>query len=179
MRYVIALLLLTACAEPHQGHNFHVQGITNYARSIDHTADFDTLDEWNGVLRRSPVIEGKGKPTLAMIKAVNDKINSKPYLANKGWLTLEEFNKADGVDCKSSAITKYYLLRHVGFKADQLNLWSGDYDGHSHMILVAKLGDKQYVLDIGAESNLPEAGDYFYKHFQPGYRFNENGWDVN
>lgn len=79
-------------------------------------------------------------------------------------------------DCKERAICKYFTFRKHGYKPSQLNLWSGDYDNHSHMILVVQRKDGQYVYD--ADNSITPAKDYFYKHFQPSYRFNEIGWDI-
>lgn len=160
-------------------HPITLSHVDNFARDIEKSDDFKALKQWNEVLRKQPIIEGKGKPTYAMLKAINDKVNEKPYEITKEWQTPAEFAKATSGDCKGYSIAKYYMLRRIGFKASQLNLWAGDYDGHSHMLLVASLDDKQYVLDIGFGNDLPEAKDYFFRHFQPAYRFNELGWDVN
>lgn len=178
MKILISLLFLIACTPIHQGHSIHIDNVHNFAREIYDTGRPIDMN-WINVLKRQHVESGNGKPALRAIQAINVNCNNKPYKNNPAWPTPKEFAIANNGDCKGFAICKYYALRRAGFKADQLNLWSGDYDGHSHMILVAELDNKEYVLDIGAESGLPLAKDYFYKHFQPSYRFNENGWDVN
>lgn len=156
-----------------------MQNVQNFAREIDDTSGQIVEPKWAQVLQRQHVVSGKGNPDYGDIMVVNALCNSKPYKTDPTWPTPEEFARAATGDCKGFAICKYYALRRVGFRPEQLNLWSGDYDGHSHMILVVSLNGKQYVMDSGAEVNLPEAKDYFYKHFQPAYRFNEKGWDVN
>lgn len=176
MKRLIPLLFLMACA--HQSHPLYVH-TSNYVKDIQYTSDFKVLKDWNEILQRQHIQSGNSKPTFEAIKTINSNCNNKPYRKNPIWPTEKEFLFAKNGDCKGFAICKYYALRRAGFKAEQLNLWSGDYNGHSHMILVAELDNIQYVLDIGSESNLPLAKDYFYKNFQPAYRFNENGWDVN
>jgi len=176
MKILIPLLFLIACA-PH-GHPIHIKNVQNFAREINDTSK--PLDmNWINVMKRQPVVSGKDKPTLEALRAINDKCNNRAYKENPEWPTPKEFALADNSDCKGFSICKYYALRKVGFKPQQLNLWSGDYKGRAHMILVAEVDNQEYVLDIGAESSLPLAKDYFYKNFKPSYRFNENGWDVN
>jgi len=175
---LLPLLFLIACAPVHKGHPIYIY-TANFARDIEHTSDFATLKDWNNVLKRQRVGSGNGKPTYEAIKEINTNCNGKPYTKTPVWPTANEFSWAKSGDCKGFAICKYYALRRAGFKASQLNLWSGDYKGRSHLVLVVEFESEEYVLDIGSESNLPLAKDYFYKNFSPAYRFNENGWDVN
>lgn len=174
---IMLLILVNGCAQ-HHCHPFHIQNVTNFARKIDDQSGQIIEKEWTNVLKRQPITTGKTKPTYAAIIMAQENCNKKAFKRVPEWPTSNEFAAAAAGDCKGFAICKYYALRKAGFSASQLNLWSGDYDGVPHLILVARLNDKQYVLDI-MEPNLPEAKDYFYKHFQPAYRFNENGWDVN
>lgn len=176
MKYFL-LLLLTACAQ--YGHPATLKYVNNYAREIESNQDFATLKEWVEVLAKEKITYTPIQPTYADIVRTNNSCNNKQYKLTHTWPTPSEFKAAPSADCKGFTICKYYALRKVGFKPEQLNIWAGDYNGHAHMMLVASLNDKQYVLDIGAEANLPEAKDYFYKHFKPAYRFNEIGWDVN
>lgn len=178
-RYLIAIMILLCSNAEAAGHNIYIPNVSNFARDIDPSTDFAILKDWVAVMQRQPITSSNKKPTYADILRINATCNAKSYKVNPSWPTPKEFEQSSSGDCKGFAICKYYALRKAGFKADQLNLWSGDYDGHSHMILVVSLNDKQYVMDVGAESNLPEAKNYFYKHFLPGFRFNENGWDVN
>lgn len=179
IRYIAILLLIAACGQKPNSHPVYIPFVNNFVRDIEHTGDFKVLREWIEVLQRQPIVSGNGKLTYAALEAVNINCNKKPYKINSKWPTPKEFMDALDGDCKGYAICKYYALRKAGWKASQLNLWSGDYNHRAHMMLVAELNGKQYVLDIGSESDLPEAKDYFYKNFQPAYRFNENGWDVN
>jgi predicted transglutaminase-like cysteine proteinase len=170
-------MLLSACAHP-QDHPVYIKNVSNFVRAIDPTIDFEILQGWVGVMQRQQLVFNPGKPTYETLKTINDNCNKKPYEITPSWPTPKEFAAAEAGDCKGFAICKYYALRAAGFTADQLNFWSGDYDGYAHLILVADLNGQQYVLDI-IDPNLPLAKNYFYKHFEPAYRFNEFGWDVN
>ncbi len=182
MRYLILLLILlpfASQAKPLHGHPFQNMNVSNFAREIDQDSQMIlTKPEWVAVLEGQKIISGKGQLTLDKLRMVNDRVNSKQSFALSPWMTPEQFYSAKEADCKAYATTKYYELRAMGWKPEELNLWSGDYDGRSHLVLVARLGDKTYVLDI-LDQHMPEAKDYFYKHFIPSYRFNELGLDVN
>ena len=169
------LLPLTAYA----GHPTHIERVQNYAREIDKDPQMKVIvPDWVRILQTEKIISGRGKPTLDKLRMVNDRVNSKRLFALSPWMTPTQFYMTAEADCKAYATTKYYELRALGWKPEELNLWSGDYDGKPHLILTARLGDKVYVLDI-MNQHLPEAKDYFYKHFVPSFRFNELGVDVN
>lgn len=168
-----------AADKPANGHPFVNMKVQNFVREIDKSTNLRVIAPgWIDVLQRQPIKIGKGAPSLDKLKAINDRINAKQSFAHAPWLTPTEFYNVKQADCKAYATTKYYELRELGWEAKDLNFWSGDYKGSPHMILVARLGDKQYVLDI-MDQSLPEAKDYFYKHFVPSYRFNEKGLDIN
>ena len=106
---------------------------------------------------------------------------TKDFAVLKDWqATLKNppiAKQCDYGNCRDRAICRYFDMRRKGYKSSQLNLWSGDYDGNSHMILAVESNGREYVIE--ADGREIEAKDYFYKHFQPSYRFNENGWDIN
>lgn len=162
-----------------QDHKVHMKNVNNYARDIKRTEDFATLKEWNEVLGRQPVKAGRGKITWDKVAKINAHCNAKEYKIDPQWYTPKQFAKNLTGDCKGMSICKYYELRTAGAAPAQVNLWSGDYKNNSHMVVTVKIAGESKVLDIGAEDNLPLAKDYFFKNFQPTYRFNENGWDVN
>ncbi len=183
--YLIKILLIIlisansyALDKPIKGHLFHMKQVNNYARQIEKSDDLKIIaPDFVDILKRQKLIIGKGKKSLEILKQVNNEINSKGSFALSPWMTPNEFKIAKYADCKAYATTKYYKLRELGWSEDELNLWSGDYDGTSHLILTARIDDKVYVLDI-MDQNLPEAKDYFYNHFIPSYRFNEKGVDT-
>lgn len=175
--YSILLLLLTSCTHD-QSHPILLSNVSNYVRDIAPTDDFTVLKSWNDVLKKQPVIGSSKQPSYEIMYAINKECNRKDYKKNPVWPTPVEFRQSTTADCKGFVICKYYALRAAGFKPEQLNIWSGSYKGQSHLVLAAKLNN-DYILDIGSESNLPLAKDYFEKKFRPAYRFNETGWDVN
>ena len=177
MKLLTTLLFLSACTIP-DSHKLHMEHVSNFVRPIEKES-LAPLKGWKEVLSRQPVATGANKPTYEVMKQINDDCNKKDYKLTPKWSTPNEFAMSSTSDCKGFAVCKYYALRKAGFNADQLNLWSGDYTHKAHLMLTASINNKQYALDIGAESNLPEAKNYFYKNFQPTYRFNEMGWAVN
>lgn len=179
MKKIILIILLCIASNnafaKHPIQNMYVQ---NFAREIEPSNLKSILPHWVEILKKAPIIYNKELPTLEKLNLVNNRVNSKGSFAFSPWMTPKEFYVAKHADCKGYAVTKYYELRKLGWKPEELNLWEGDYDGHSHITLVARLGEKQYVLDI-MDQSLPEAKYYFYKHFIPAFRFNEYGWDGN
>ncbi len=165
--------------KPNIGHPTHMQWVNNYARIIEPNNDLKLIvPEFSRVLKKQPIIAGKNNKSLNAIKDINDDVNSKNSFALSPWMTPNEFRKAKFADCKGYAVAKYYAARMQGYSADDLNLWSGDYDGHSHLVLTVRINKNEVrVMDI-MDQNLPLAQDYFFKHFVPSYRFNENGVDV-
>lgn len=182
---IISLILCSTVAhaqgvdKPEHGHPTHNMNVSNFARVIDKDNSLNVIEpEWIRIMQLQPIVSSEGIKTLDKIRMVNDKVNSKRSFALSPWLTPKQFYNAREADCKAYATTKYYELRSMGWKPEELNLWSGDYDGRPHLIVTARLNNNVYVLDI-MNQNLPEAKDYFYKHFVPSYRFNEIGLDVN
>lgn len=175
--FVLTLMFLSSCA--HYDERPITENVINFVRHINKTDDFRALHAWNNVLNKQPILSKKGIPSYQAMRKINDECNRKRYKLDPKWPTPNEFETSPTADCKGFAICKYYALRKAGFSADQLNLWSGHYNGIPHMILAVEINNQEYVLDVGSESSLPLASKYFYRNFKPVYRFNENGWDVN
>lgn len=167
-----------ALDKPLYGHPTHMTHVNNYAREIEHSDDMNKIvPGFVDILNKQPIRRSIGLEILSTLDNINNEVNSKNSFALSPWMTPDEFDKAKYADCKAYATTKYYKLRALGWSVDDLNLWSGDYDGNPHIVLTARIHDKVYVLDI-MDQHLPEAKDYFFKHFIPSYRFNEKGVDV-
>ena len=89
------------------------------------------------------------------------------------WRTLEDFLQLGG-DCEDFAIAKYFLLRQVGFAADDLRVaitWDREVNDY-HAVTVVRLDGEVYILDV----------DGGPRRSQTNYRFlfsiNETGiWD--
>lgn len=165
--------------KPIHGHPTHMLHVNNYARVIEPSADLKIIvPGFVNVLKQQPILEGKNHKSLSTIKKINDNVNSKDSYKLSPWMTPKQFDKAKFADCKGYAVTKYYAARAKGYKPEDLNLWSGDYDGHAHLVLTVRINENEVrVMDI-MDRSLPLAQDYFFKHFTPSYRFNENGVDV-
>lgn len=176
----IFAIIISGCSNSSE-HPVHLKNVTNYVRKIEPTKDFAVLKEWHGVLQRQPIKQSVKTTSLSIqvIKQINESCNRKIYNVSPQWPTPKEFGKSLTGDCKGFTICKYYALREHGIPADNINIWSGDYNGTPHLMLVLKNNNKLYVMDAGDESGLPHPKDYFYKDFQPSYRFNEIGWDSN
>ncbi len=104
------------------------------------------------------------QPPRARLAAVNRLVNARPYRSDAEvygrddyWATPAEFLANSG-DCEDFAVFKYFLLRRLGFGADDLRVvfvrettpWV------SHAVLAARLDDGQYVLDNKHDRVLPE-----------------------
>lgn len=183
MKYIfITLILLNGCTyglnKPIHGHLMHMKQVNNYAREIEYSKDLRIIEPgFVNILKQQPIIFGKGIKTIEVLKKVNNEVNSKNKFDFAPHMTPNEFKIAKFADCKAYTTTKYYALRALGWKPEELNIWSGDYNGRAHLMLTARIGDKVYALDI-MDQSLPEAKDYFFKNFIPSYRFNEKGLDI-
>lgn len=182
-KFLIFLCLLFISQPAHsmakpKSHVYYMDHVANHARYIEPNKDmlWAVVPQFAAVMERQPVVSKKWDHDYDDIALTNIRVNHKASFASSPWMTPNEFEKAEFADCKGYAVAKYYKLRSLGFSKDDLNLWSGAYDGQSHLILTARLKDKVYVLDI-MDQSLPEAKDYFFKHFIPAYRFNESGLD--
>jgi predicted transglutaminase-like cysteine proteinase len=92
------------------------------------------------------------------------------------WSTVEEFMRRGG-DCEDYATTKYYLLRRLGFRADQLRVvvtWDRGERGY-HAILAVKLDDDDRVLLLESDNTIRRGSRHRYRFI---YSVNEESiWD--
>ncbi len=92
------------------------------------------------------------------------------------WATVEEFMRRGG-DCEDYATTKYYLLRRLGFRADQLRVvvtWDRGERGY-HAILAVKLDEDAEVLLLESDNRIRRGGRHRYRFI---YSVNEESiWD--
>lgn len=162
-----------------QQHILFDDNVSNFVRHIDQN-DLSKMKGWYNVILTNPLPKTRTykKLTYKIAKHINDVCNAKPYEVSVTWPNFEEFLQNKTADCKGYATCKYYLLRKFDISPDDINLWSGVYNGQSHVTIVVSIDDKEIMLDAGAESNLPEAKDVFHKRFRPSFRFNEIGWDI-
>ena len=92
------------------------------------------------------------------------------------WSTVEEFMRRGG-DCEDFATTKYYLLRRLGFRADQLRVvvtWDRGERGY-HAILAVKLDEVDQVLLLESDNTIRRGSRHRYRFI---YSVNEESiWD--
>jgi len=92
------------------------------------------------------------------------------------WSTVEEFMRRGG-DCEDFATTKYYLLRRLGFRTDQLRVvvtWDRGARGY-HAILAVKLDEADTVLLLESDNTIRRGSRHRYRFI---YSINEESiWD--
>ncbi|MGE0108214.1 MAG: transglutaminase-like cysteine peptidase [Bdellovibrionales bacterium] len=107
------------------------------------------------------------------------------YQKEEYWATPKETEEKGGGDCEDLAIWKYARLRAMGWKADHLLLWSVQVRARSlfHVILVAKIDGKEWLLDAPAAVEDPPAlephlinSEDLLKSLWFLAGFNEEGW---
>lgn len=138
-------------------------------------------DIFTGVWKRS--FQGlRGLSFPVMVKQVNEKMNSRPYITDWNrwqktdyWATPGEFMEAGG-DCEDYTIAKYLALKSLGVP-DSLMRITIVYDLQKrvpHAILLVKTGhDNVLVLD----NQNPVAAKVENIHrYIPIYSINHNGW---
>jgi len=103
--------------------------------------------------------------------------SSEPTRFRSRWSTVGEFFERGG-DCEDYASTKYFLLRELGFPAENLRIvvsWDRHARGYHALLAVRRSSDSVWLLDTD---------NRIYKHRQTTYRFvyavNENAvWDYD
>lgn len=99
------------------------------------------------------------------------------------WTTPREFMSQRGGDCEDYAIAKYFALRFLGFKADQMRVAivrQRDFAGKSlpqlHAVLAVFRANTWFILDNNARPRDNVFPHTQYKGmFEPLYSVNENG----
>ncbi len=182
MKYamIFIILFLVACV-PQQPKLYGSNKTANFARKIDATNRFPIEPQWPNVLRKEPIISGDNDIVYAdlIITQINCNKFNWAHKDEKLYTPIEAQQKGWG-DCKDAALCKYYKLRAIGAKPEQLNLWQGWYGSRyeGHLTLAVRIGERQYILD-NMDNSIIEAKDYMHKKFEPYTRFNEIGWDIN
>ena len=120
----------------------------------------------------------KGKPELEVLKTVNGYFNRWPYKLDRElygvsefWATPQEFMKRSG-DCEDYAISKFFVLRDLGYANDQLRIviLMDRIRRMGHAVLaVYALGD---ILILDSLTDLIFSHKK-YRHYVPQYSMNE------
>jgi predicted transglutaminase-like cysteine proteinase len=117
-------------------------------------------------------------PRRERIKAVNDFFNRWPYKLDREvygvseyWATPKEFMTRSG-DCEDYSIAKYFALRELGFKKEELRvvILMDTIRGIGHAVLAYYTKDEILILDSLSNLILPHSR---YKHYVPQYSMNE------
>lgn len=127
---------------------------------------------------QAAIAQARGLPKRAQINAINSYFNKWPYKldmeiygASEYWATPTEFMAKSG-DCEDYAIAKFYALRELGFRNDELRVVAL-YDrirGIGHAILAVYTGADILVLDNLSGYTLSHKE---FSHYDPQYSVNE------
>ncbi len=101
-------------------------------------------------------------------------LSVEPVKYRSRWATVEEFMRRGG-DCEDYATTKYYLLRRLGFDADQLRIvvtWDRSVGGY-HALLAVRQEGRIRLLD--SDNTIRRGSRHRYRFI---YSLNEKSiWD--
>lgn len=136
---------------------------------------------WRNLMQKIPAMSSL-QQLRAISGFVNVQLNGKPdqisYGLGEYWASPGEFIKNHGGDCEDFAITKYFALRAIGFKAEDLRLLVVEVPSrHSwHALLAASIEGRIYIVDNNFRPKdlaLPHERliGFFILHFA----FNEQG----
>lgn len=124
----------------------------------------------------------RDKAPLQQLIEINSWGNAHPYIEdniNWGmedyWETPREFIDISG-DCEDYAISKYYLLRAVGFSPEDLRiiiLEDLNLGGIIHAVLGVYINDVLYILDNQSTEVTAALSIY---HYRPIFGINEQAW---
>ncbi|MFQ6017987.1 MAG: transglutaminase-like cysteine peptidase [Kiloniellaceae bacterium] len=113
------------------------------------------------------------------LKAVNDFFNRWPYKQDRElyglseyWATPREFMTRSG-DCEDYSIAKYFALRKLGFRTDEMRIviLMDRIRGIGHAVLAIYVENDILILDSLSSLILSHAR---YKHYIPQYSMNES-----
>ena len=132
-----------------------------------------TLRHWRRIITTAAAL-----PRGQRVKAVNDFFNRWPYKQDREiygvseyWATPNEFMARSG-DCEDYSIAKYFALRKLGFKKEEMRvvILMDKIRGIGHAVLALYTEDEILVLDSLSNLILPHSR---YKHYVPQYSMNE------
>jgi predicted transglutaminase-like cysteine proteinase len=133
-------------------------------------------DEWLNVITSL-----KNKPAKVQMDVINRHLNQYAYITDMVnwqqddyWATIKQFFSKDG-DCEDYAIAKYFSLKELGFRADQLRIVivQDNNLNIAHAVLAVYLDNKIWILDNQTSHVI---NDDKIVHYQPLYSINEKAW---
>ncbi|SHN60755.1 transglutaminase-like cysteine peptidase [Desulfovibrio litoralis] len=138
-------------------------------------------ENWLYILKKSPQMDKK-----TILRTINGFFNrqkrgndNKLFQQDEHWSTPTEFSTIGG-DCEDFAIAKYYALRAVNFKPQELRIVIVEMFNHPvrHAFLVARVDNINFVLDNNTKpANLIIPDTQLKNKYKPLWSFNEqNAW---
>jgi len=111
---------------------------------------------------------------IEQLDNINERINEIKYTLDKHdvWHTPAEFVSAGSGDCEDYAISKFFLLRYLGYRDEALRLVCVRYSYTYHMILVVYLGPDIIIMDN--RTDLKREDEVL--NYVPIYSLNEENW---
>ena len=115
-----------------------------------------------GLMLKKAALMAQSKPTMDALSLINSSVNGliryRPDAADK-WSTPVETAKSGSGDCEDYAIAKMWLLRSIGYRADQLQLvvLRDTRTKAVHAVLAVHTGGTSYILDNMSSRVLPDS----------------------
>lgn len=122
-----------------------------------------------GLLLKKAALLAEAKPAMDGLLLINSSVNNLiHYRADKAdkWATPVETATSGTGDCEDFAIAKMWLLRSIGYRADQLQLvvLRDTRTSLFHAVLAVHVGGNSYILDNMSSRVLP---DTMLKNYVP------------
>ena len=122
-----------------------------------------------GLLLKKAALMARAKPTMDALSLINSSVNNViRYRADTvdKWSTPVETAQSGTGDCEDFAIAKMWLLRSIGYRADQLQLvvLRDTRTTAFHAVLAVHVGGTSYILDNMSSRVVP---DVMLKNYVP------------
>jgi predicted transglutaminase-like cysteine proteinase len=122
-----------------------------------------------GLMLKKAALMAEAKPTMDALSLINSSVNNLiRYRADASdkWATPIETAASGTGDCEDYAIAKMWLLRSIGYRADQLQLvvLRDTRTTAFHAVLAVHVGETSYILDNISSRVLP---DTMLKNYVP------------
>lgn len=115
-----------------------------------------------GLMLKKAALMAESRPTIDALSLINSSVNNLiRYRADASdkWSTPVETAASGTGDCEDYAIAKMWLLRSIGYRADQLQLvvLRDTRTTAFHAVLAVHVGAASYILDNMSSRVLPDA----------------------
>ena len=137
------------------------------------------LDQWKYAVQQLSTLKTEQERIIATNNMVNNSItyedDSQSYGVSDYWASpAETFARGVG-DCEDYAIAKYFTLKALGVKEENLRIvvLKDTRKNELHAVLSVTSGGQNYILDNQSQQVLPDTQIGYY---QPIYSINEQNW---